>query len=41
MYVSGDPDGSLGMVLASGVAATSLVLLAGYLYRPLFNWRSN
>jgi len=37
MYASGDPAGSLGMVLASGVAATSLVLLAAYLYGPLFN----
>lgn len=36
MYVGGDPDGSLAMVLASGVAATALVLLAGSLYRPLF-----
>jgi hypothetical protein len=36
MYVSGDPNGSLGMVLASGRVATWLVLLAGYLYRPTF-----
>ena len=36
MYVSDDPDGSLAMVLSAGVAASALVLVAAYLYRPLF-----
>lgn len=35
MYVGGAPDGSLAMVLSSGVAASALVLVAAYLYRPL------
>jgi hypothetical protein len=36
MYVSDDPDGSLAMVLSAGIAASALVLVAAYLYRPLF-----
>jgi hypothetical protein len=35
MWLTGDSDGSLGMVLTSGIAASALVTLAGYLYRPL------
>jgi O-antigen/teichoic acid export membrane protein len=35
MYLAGDPDGSLIMVLASAAAAATLVGLACFLYRPL------
>jgi len=35
MYATDDPDASLAMVAATCVAATLMVALAGYLYRPL------
>lgn len=35
MYATDDPDASLAMVVATCVAATLMVALAGYLYRPL------
>lgn len=35
MYVSDDPDASLGMVGASTAAALGVLALAAYLYRPL------
>jgi hypothetical protein len=37
MYLAGDPDGSLIMVLASVAAAATLVGLACFLYRPLLS----
>jgi hypothetical protein len=35
MYLTGDPDASLGMVAASGVAALLMLAVAAYLYWPL------
>ena len=41
MFLSGDPDGSLGLTLGSITAAALLVGVAGALYRPLLIGRSH